>query len=95
MIRIAGAHHFFSYLDEKAFFEWAESIPCVVETTHGDLHIASDDLEESDLRDLLAIMTRYQLQMKELQQFLNPENEEWFRSADAYWYESVFGEELE
>jgi hypothetical protein len=50
---------YFSYLDEKSFFEWAQQIPCVTSIDDGYFHIKSKRLSESDLRDLIAIMHRY------------------------------------
>ena len=91
MIRIDTTRlRYFSYLDEKSFFEWAEEIPCVKSTAGGYLHIKSKRLSESDLRDLIAIMARYGLPMPQLQQFLNAKNEHWFKSETAYWYKAVF-----
>ncbi len=93
MIKInAQSIHYYSYLDEKSFFEWAEEIPCVVSTEIGFLHIESNQLSESDLRDLIAIMFRYKVPMDQLKQFCNEENEDWFRDENTYWYASVFGE---
>jgi hypothetical protein len=91
MIRLPGANTFFSYLDEKSFFEWAGSIPCVTSTEAGWLQIDSEEISEPDLRDLLAIMARYQLPMVELQRFRNAENGEWIGAPDAYWHHLVFG----
>lgn len=92
MIQIKGAYKFHSYLDEEAFFEWAMKIHCVDNMDKGYFHIKSKRLSKSDLYDLIAIMTRYQLPMKELQQFCNSKNEHWFKNKDMYWYQSVFGD---
>ena len=80
-----------SYLDEKSFFEWAQEIPCVKSVEGGFLHIKSKRLSEADLRDLIAIMHRYKMPMKQLQQFCNAKNEHWFKSKTKYWYRLVFG----
>lgn len=82
---------YWSYLDEKSFFEWAQEIPCVVSVDGGFLHIKSKRLSEPNLRDLIAIMYRYKLPMKQLQQFCSPRNEHWFKSKSMYWYTEVFG----
>ncbi len=82
---------YFSYLDEKSFFDWAQSIPCVTSVDGGFLHIKSKRLAEPDLRDLIAIMYRYKLPMQQLQQFCNSSNEQWFRSSKTFWFKLVFG----
>ena len=82
---------YLSYLDEKSFFEWAQEIPCVKSIDGGVFHIRSKRLSESDLRDLIAIMYRYKMSMKQLQQFCNAKNEHWFKAKKMYWYGAVFG----
>ena len=82
---------YYSQLDEKSFFEWALEIPCVKSIEGGFLHIRSKRLSEPDLRDLVAIMHRYQLPMDQLRQFCNPANEHWFKAKQMYWHQPVFG----
>ena len=92
MIRIdTSPIRYWSYLDEDAFFEWAQKIPRVTSIDGGFLHIKSKRISKPDLYDLIAIMYRYDLPMKQLQQFCNPQNECWFKSKQMYWYSSVFG----
>lgn len=81
---------YYSYLDEKSFFEWAMEIPCVKSIEGGFLHIGSKRISEPNLRDLIAIMHRYELPMSQLQVFCNSTNEDWFKSEKAYWYKAVF-----
>jgi len=81
---------YYSYLDEKSFFEWAQSIPCVKSVGDGFLHIQSRRLPEQNLRDLIAIMYRYELPMQELRQFCNSSNEHWFKSRKTFWFKPVF-----
>ena len=93
MIKInAQSIHYYSYLDEKSFFEWAAEIPCVESTENGFLHLESNQLSEPDLRDLIAIMFRYKVRMDQLKQFCTEDNGDWFKDENAYWYASVFGE---
>lgn len=87
---------YYSRKDEDAFFEWIKKIDCIDNVTGaGDelyLHIACDDLHDHDLRDLLALFYRYNLDMKQLQRFLNKNNKRWFYdNKKAYWYKRVFG----
>ncbi len=80
MIRIdTSPVRYWSYLDEKSFFEWAQQIPCVTSVAGGFLHVRSKRISEANLRDLIAIMYRYKLPMQQLEQFCNEGNEHWFR----------------
>jgi hypothetical protein len=81
---------YYSYLDEKYFFEWAQSIPCVKSIDGGFLHIRSKRLSKPDLVDLIALMYRYKLPMQQLQQFCNSSNEHWFKVDRMYWFKAVF-----
>ncbi|UXY16943.1 hypothetical protein N8I74_08005 [Chitiniphilus purpureus] len=86
---------FWSYLDEKSFFAWLESIPAVIEVVGdgGGLNVSLRiPLEESSLRDLIALMHRYQIDKRCLRRFCVPENEKWFKDPEKYWYISVFGD---
>jgi len=92
MIKIdASRILYYSYLDEKHFFEWAEEVPCVVSMERGYIHIESEEICEADLRDLIAVMYRYKMPMESLRVFCNSSNKNWFKSLDAYWYKAVFG----
>lgn len=84
---------FFSYLDEKNFFTWLESIPAVkhINGSAKGLEISlATPLNESHIRDLIAIMHRYGIEKKPLQQLCTSENESWFKDKNKYWYQSVF-----
>ncbi len=86
---------YYSYLDEKAFFDWLESLDDVVGVEGKPeglvITLKLETLSEEPLRDLLAIYKRYDGDMTELKQFLNPENESWFKNSSMYWYNDVFG----
>ena len=91
MIKIdTGKLAYYSQLDEKHFFNWANEIPCVVSVEGGVLHIDPADTEESNLRDLMALLFRYQLPMSKLSQLLNEKNKSWLLNENAYWYSKVF-----
>lgn len=85
---------YYSRKDEDAFFEWLKKIDCVDdfmgEGNELHLYIAADDLHDHDLRDLLAIFYRYNIDMKQLAQYLTPDNESWFKDPKKYWYAKVF-----
>ena len=67
-------------------------ISCVKSIEGGFLHIKSKRISESNLRDLIALMYRYKVPMKQLQQFCNMNNQNWFKSKETYWYNEVFGD---
>lgn len=87
---------FYSQTDEDAFFEWIGKIDCI-ENFYGEgdrlyLELATDDLHDYSLRDLLALFYRYNIDMKQLKRFLNKENRSWFfDNKKAYWHKQVFG----
>lgn len=94
-ILICKTIKYYSRKDEDAFFEWIKKINCIDGAISvGDelhIHIANDNLHDHDLRDLLALFYRYNLNMKQLERFLNESNKQWFHdNKKAYWYKSVF-----
>lgn len=85
---------FYSYLDEENFFHWLESIPAVAGVTRvgRDLQISlKAPIDEPNLRDLVAVLKRYGVDMKCLSPFVDSTNEPWFKNPAAYWYKDVFG----
>jgi hypothetical protein len=84
--------------DERRFFEGLKSIPAVVATS-GEFHTLDIDLDlqqldDTALRELLALFMRYAVEMSCLRVLLTDENREWFHdNATAYWHQQVFGEE--
>ncbi len=96
MIIICRSVKYYSRKDEDAFFEWIKKIDCIdsVVGVGKELHlgITCKNLHDNDLRDLLALFYRYDLDMQQLQCFLNEENKTWFyNNKEAYWYKRVFG----
>jgi hypothetical protein len=82
---------FGSQLDEKHLFEWGREISGVVRWEQDTLVVRSRRISEEALRDLLSLFSRYNIPMKQLAQFRNPENEEWFTAQHIYWHKKVFG----
>jgi hypothetical protein len=85
---------FYSSFDEDAFFEWIKKIDCIDNYEGADnelyLDIACLDLHDHDLRDLISLLYRYNIDMKQLKMFLNDKNTEWFTNPKAYWHKRVF-----
>jgi hypothetical protein len=92
MVRLKVSRiHYYSPLDEKHMFKWAQELSCFVEWDQDSLVLRSKRISQEDLRDLLALFYRYKIPMEQLAQFENPKNRLWLRQPTAYWYQSVFG----
>lgn len=82
---------FGSQLDERHLFEWAMQISGVIRWEKDTLVVKSLNLSQASLRELLALFIRYHIPMKQLAQFRNARNEEWFSAPQMYWHAHVFG----
>ncbi len=84
---------FYSDLDEAVFFEWIKKIPSiqdckgVADELHLDVQIGMSD---HALRNLIALFSRYAIEMNDLKQFVTDENRQWFQNEKAYWYSNIF-----
>ena len=76
---------YYSQLDEDQFFSWLEELPFIENVTPVSFEINKTDLTELELRELLALMTRYHLPIKQLDVFKSSQNEGWFNDPEAYW----------
>ena len=98
MFLICKSVWYYSMIDEDLFFEWVKKIPSI-STFNGVkdelyLHLTKNCLPDEDLRELLALFYRYQIDMKQFKVFLNSDNKEWFYDNEtAYWHKKVFGNE--
>ena len=82
--------------DEDAFFWWIKSISCIEKFEGaGDelyLDLIDQPLTDDDIRDLIGLFFRYKIDMKQLAQFLTPENKQWFQgNPRSFWHKKVFG----
>lgn len=88
---------FYSPLDEDYFFEWLQSIPVVKEVNGvkgGRLEITIEEpVNEECLADLMAVLSRYSVDLKPLKSLCAPNNEKWFRDPNKYWYPAIFEDE--
>jgi len=87
---------FYSDFDEDAFFEWLKKISCIskIEGFGEELCINVDrnKFTEMDLREMLALFYRYDIDMKQLEIFLSDENKPWFfDNKGSFWYDKVWG----
>ncbi len=85
---------YFSEHDEAAFFEWLDKLPCV-QRYEGKLDVLSiyvdpSKVNESSVRELLALFRRYSVEMTQLRVLDRDEFASWFRDPRAYWHAAVF-----
>ncbi len=86
---------FYSQKDEDAFFSWIKRIECIEQVAGAGrelyMYLASDNIHEYDLRDLLGLFYRYDIDMQQLARFLNNENKKWFYdNKRSFWHKRVF-----
>ena len=78
--------------DEDAFFYWIKRINCIksFEGARDELYLDLVDRELSydDAKDLIALLYRYKIDMKQLAVFKNDSNQ----AAFEPWQEEIFGE---
>jgi len=86
---------YFSQGDEKAFFDWLYSVSCVAKIGGRlrDLYVTLKRApNDADLRELIALLFRYRMNMKPLAVFLTSRNAKWFAAnPDAFWHAKIFG----
>ncbi len=88
--------HYYSNVDEEMFFSWLNKIVAISKIygvgTALYLDADSSKLDEENLRELIAIFFRYQIDMTQLVQLMNDDNKSWFyNNKEAYWHNRVFG----
>lgn len=84
---------FFSEGDEDSFFRWLRSIPAVrkVVGTPEGLKLTLREPDKLSIYELIALMTRYQLDRRCLREICESSKERaWFRRKQMYWYDSVY-----
>jgi hypothetical protein len=84
-----------SYLDEKYFYTWLESLDDVVAVrgTADGLCIDLRDkvLSRSGAYDLLALLARYSYPLIPVRPHIDPGDLAYFRDPRAYWFDELFG----
>jgi hypothetical protein len=86
--------YYYSQADEDAFYDRLNSLRCVrsIQGTPDGVHIAlSRAPTDSQLRELIALLYRYDLDMTPLAAFRTKRNAPWFsENRDAFWHSKVF-----
>jgi hypothetical protein len=85
---------FLSQGDEVGFFRWLAKL-AFVERYEGCgltlfISVNAAAVDEDGLRELLALFSRYGVELKQLAVFDRSEFADWFRSKQAYWHKEVF-----
>ena len=83
----------FSDGDEDYFFAWLKSVDQVKHYAGGPRGLVvtlAEPVDDPNLRELIGLMRRYDLDMKWLRQLRTKENEKWFASETKDWHQSVF-----
>ena len=85
---------YLSAIDEDQFFGWLDKIECIDDITGiGDTLYLTINSEFSDenLREIIALFSRYQVEMTQLQKLLTDDNRHWFyENKESYWQDDVF-----
>lgn len=83
---------YFSALDEETFFAWLNKLKCISELRGigTALNITVQPPTDADLRELIAVFSRYKIDQRQLAQFLTLQNKSWFKDPVAYWHATVF-----
>lgn len=87
---------YYSQGDERTLFEWLGRIPSVEKVwgvgTDLFVRIPDSEIPDDDLRELVAVVTRYGADASQLRPFLNEENKHWFReNEEANGPSAIFG----
>ncbi|MBX9402312.1 hypothetical protein K4L06_13440 [Lysobacter sp. BMK333-48F3] len=85
---------FFSDFDEDLFFGWLNKIESIAEV-RGEgvfikINISLERLDEEGFRELIAIFTRFGLNVAELKKLDSDIFLAWLHNPRAYWYEKMF-----
>ena len=95
MIELKAAEvSFYSEIDEAVFFEWLDKLTCV-NKVYGKgmdivIEVLDQEIDESELREILAIFYRYEVDMKQLVCFNCNKFSSWFHDVNSYWYKEIF-----
>lgn len=93
---VAKSVVYFSQVDEEIFFAWLNRIGAVSESRGaGDeliIMIKDGPISDPDLRELVGLFHRYNIEKRQLSQFASDRNSSWFKdNANAFWHGEIFG----
>lgn len=93
IILICKEVFFYSDLDEAVFFEWIKKIASIQDCkgVADELHLEiKANVSDDELREIIALFSRYDIDMTRLKQFVTDNNKSWFQNEQAYWYSDIF-----
>jgi hypothetical protein len=80
---------YYSYLDEKHFFSWLESIKgvsSVVGSAMGLRVIFHDSgMDREGISDMMALLFRYSVNADSVRSIVGGQDMDWFESTNLYW----------
>lgn len=87
---------FYSEIDNEIFFEWVNKISAIKKIYHRGnaigLWVPTNRISRADLREILALFTRYNVNMYQCRRFLTKKNTRWFSSVCRDWFRNIFPE---
>ena len=94
LLLLENGPYFYSKTDEDHFFAWLQSIPAIKKVTgvgRGLELIVRRQIDRDSLRDLIALLTRYNLDCRPLRPLCDEQQDEYFRGKEKYWHSAVYG----
>jgi hypothetical protein len=85
---------YYSQGDEAAFFAWLQAISCISDIVGQSTGLRIQlkrTPSKSDLRELIGLLYRYNMNMKPLAAFKTARNAKWFAAPRMFWHAKVFG----
>ena len=83
--------------DEISFFRWLDEIQSVKDVRgQGDkilIEVKSPPVPDQDLKELIALFDRYDIDLVQLLDLETPLNKSWLSHPGMYWFERMYGEE--
>lgn len=97
-----GVIKFCHLFDEDAFFDWIKKIPSIIRFEYPPIKIPRDELHlmvksnqipDEDLRAIIGLFYKYDIDMKQLKVFAHEGNKTWMqRGRPSYWSPLIFAE---
>lgn len=81
---------FYSTIDEDMFFTWIKNISCIKQFEYAGeelyLHLVNQELSYIDMKNLIALLYRYKVDMQQLQPLITENN----KAAIKPWKKQIF-----
>jgi hypothetical protein len=85
---------YYSQHDENVFYKWLKRVRSVVRL-HGEsdklfIEVRADKFDQKDLREMLALFRRYNIDLTALANLEHDTNRPWLCDESKWWYPLVF-----